>query len=141
MRVMDDNVIDVTPENARPGGEAARERDDSLKSWSWVSYALHLIVALSAVVPGAQGGVTLLLIALVMDLAKKEDAQGSWHESHFVWRIRSVIWAGVLYVLTAPLFFLLFVPGYLAWAVISVWFLYRIVKGMVRMSAGRAMNL
>ena len=62
MRVMDDNVIDVTPENARPGGEAARERDDSLKSWSWVSYALHLIVALSAVVPGAQGGVTLLLI-------------------------------------------------------------------------------
>jgi putative transmembrane protein len=44
-------------------------------------------------------------------------------------------------VLTAPLFFLLFVPGYLAWAVISVWFLYRIVKGMVRMSAGRAMNL
>ena len=77
MRVMDDNVIDVTPENARPGGEAARERDDSLKSWSWVSYALHLIVALSAVVPGAQGGVTLLLIALVMDLAKKEDAQSS----------------------------------------------------------------
>ena len=87
MRVMDDNVIDVTPKNARPGGEAARKRDDSLKSWSWVSYALHLIVALSAVVPGAQGGVTLLLIALVMDLAKKEDAQGSWQESHFVWRI------------------------------------------------------
>ena len=28
MRVMDDNVIDVTPENARPGGEAARERDE-----------------------------------------------------------------------------------------------------------------
>ena len=105
-----------------------------------IGYGRHVVGAqLSARV--AVGGVTLLLIALVMDLAKKEDAQGSWQESHFVWRIRSVIWAGVLYVLTAPLFFLLFVPGYLAWAVISVWFLYRIVKGMVRMSAGRAMNL
>jgi uncharacterized membrane protein len=27
----------------------------------------------------------------------------------------------------------------IAWAIISIWFLYRIVKGMVRMNASRAM--
>ena len=45
-----------------------------------------------------------------------------------------MLWAGVLYVLTFPLFLLLYLPGAIAWAVISIWFLYRIVNGMVRMN-------
>ena len=139
MKLVDDDVIDVTPRSAAPGDEAARSREDSLKAWSWVSYVLHLIVALGAVIPSMQGSVLLLLIALVVDWVRQEDAQGSWLESHFVWRLRSVFWAGGLYVLTAPLFLLLFVPGYLAWMLVSVWFLYRIVEGMVRLNAGRAL--
>ena len=47
--------------------------------------------------------------------------------------------AGVLYLVTSPLFLLLLVPGMIAWALISIWFLYRIVKGMVRMNANQAM--
>lgn len=139
MKLVDDDVIDVTPRSAAPGDEADRSHEDSLKAWSWVSYVLHLIVALGAVIPGTQGSVLLLLIALVVDWVKKEDARGSWLESHFAWRIQSVFWAGGLYVLTAPLFLLFFVPGYLAWMLVSVWFLYRIVEGMVRLNAGRAL--
>ncbi|WP_310566939.1 hypothetical protein [Hydrogenophaga sp.] len=115
------------------------EQAESLKTVGWVSYLLHLIVAVAAVVPGAQVGVGILLVALVIDLVKKGDAAGTWQASHFSWRIRSVIWAGVLYLVTAPLFLLLLVPGMIAWAVISIWFLYRIVKGMVRMNASQAM--
>ncbi|HYP72188.1 MAG TPA: hypothetical protein VEP93_14965, partial [Variovorax sp.] len=107
--------------------------NDSLKTWGWVSYILHLIVAVAAVVPGAYVSIGLLLIALVMDLVKRDDAAGTWQASHFSWRIRSVLWAGLLYVLTIPLYLLLYVPGWIAWAIISIWFLYRIVKGMVRM--------
>src|ERR1700757_2430112 len=114
--------------------------DDSLKTWGWVSYILHLLVAIGAVLPGAQASIGLLLIALVMDLVKRDDAAGTWQASHFSWRIRSVIWAGVLYVLTAWLWLLFFVPGLIAWALIALWFLYRIVKGMVRMNAGRSME-
>ena len=131
------DIIDVEPINGRGtagGGRAA----DSLKAWGWISYFLHLIVAVAAVVPGAQVSIALLIIALVMDLVKKDDAAGTWQESHFKWRIRSVLWAGVLYLVTFPFFLLglfLFNP---AWIVISIWFLYRIVKGMVRMNAGRA---
>jgi uncharacterized membrane protein len=114
--------------------------DDSLKTWGWVSYILHLVVAIGAVLPGAQASIALLLIALIIDLVKRDDAAGTWQASHFSWRIRTVIWAGVLYVLTAWLWLLLFVPGWIAWALISLWFLYRIVKGMVRMNAGRPME-
>ena len=115
------------------------EMAQSLKTVGWISYILHLIVAVAAVRPGAQASAGLLVIALVIDLVKKGDAEGTWQASHFSWRIRTVIWAGVLYLVTAPLWLLFFVPGWIAWCVISIWFLYRIVKGMVRMNANRPM--
>ena len=113
------------------------QRAQSLKNVGWVSYVLHLIVAVGAVLPGAQASVLLLVIALVIDLVKRGDARGTWQESHFSWRIRSVIWAGILYIVTAPLWIFFLVPGWIAWTIISIWFLYRIVRGMVAMNADR----
>jgi uncharacterized membrane protein len=129
-----DQVIDVTVKTTNDAINAVSEKAEDLKTVGWVSYLLHLIVAVAAVVPGANVGVALLVIALVIDLVKKGDAAGTWQESHFSWRIRSVIWAGVLYAVTFPLFLLLWVPGAIAWAIISIWFLYRIVRGMVAMN-------
>ena len=126
---MSNDIIDVEP----------NERAESLKTIGWVSYILHLIVAVAAVVPGAQPSAALLIVALVIDLVKKGDAQGTWQASHFSWRIRTVIWAGVLYVVTAPLWLLFFAPGWIAWGLISIWFLYRIVRGMVAMNKGDAL--
>lgn len=120
--------------------DADRERAEGLKAWGWVSYVLHLIVAVAAVLPGAQPSVALLLVALVIDLVKKDDAVGTWQASHFSWRIRSVLWAGVLYIVTAPLWLLLLAPGWIAWTLISLWFLYRIVRGMVAMNKSRAVD-
>ena len=116
------------------------EKAESLKTVGWISYLLHLIVAVAAVVPGANASIALLLVALVLDLVKREDAQGTWQASHFSWRISSTLWAGALYVITIPLWFFLLLPGMIAWGLISVWFLYRIVRGMVAMNASRAID-
>jgi uncharacterized membrane protein len=113
--------------------------NDSNRTISWVSYILHLIVAVSAIIPGAQVGPVLLVVTLVMDLVKKSDVREPWMASHFDFRIRTVLWAAVLYAVTFPLWFLFFLPGWLAWCGISIWFLYRIVLGMVRLNAARAM--
>ncbi|PUE40649.1 hypothetical protein [Limnohabitans sp. Bal53] len=110
--------------------------DDSTHTISWVSYILHLIVAVSAVIPGAQMGPALLVVALIIDLVKKGDASG-WEATHFSYRIRTVIWAAVLYLVTAPLWLFFFFPGWMAWVAISIWFLYRIVLGMVRLNGQR----
>lgn len=117
--------------------QTAEEKAQGLMAWGWVSYVLHLIVAVGAVVPGAQPSAALLIIALVIDLLKKSDAQGTWHASHFSWRIRTVIWVGVLYAVTAPLWLLFLFPGWIAWGLISLWFLYRIVRGMAAMNKGQ----
>lgn len=116
------------------------QKAESLKNIGWVSYVLHLIVAVGAVLPGAQASALLLVIALVLDLVKRSDAEGTWQANHFSWRIRSVIWAGVLYVVTAPLWLLLIAPGWIAWGLISLWFLYRIVRGMLAMSKNQAVG-
>ena len=50
---------------------AKRDKAQSLKTVGWISYFLHLAVAVAAVVPGAQMGAGLLVIALVIDLVKK----------------------------------------------------------------------
>jgi uncharacterized membrane protein len=117
--------------NHQPENEPMQ--DDSTQSISWVSYILHLIVAVSAVIPGAQMGPALLLVAIIIDLVKKGDVDG-WERTHFSYRIRTVIWAALLYLVTAPLWFFFVFPGWLAWVAISIWFLYRIVQGMVRLN-------
>ena len=106
-----------------------RERESSLKTVGHVSYLLHAIVAIAAVLPGTQASIGLLVIAFVIDLVKRGDSIGSWQESHFRWRIRSVVIAAIAYVVTIPLWVLFLVPGWLAWTGISIWFLYRIARG------------
>jgi uncharacterized membrane protein len=115
------------------------EKERSLKTVGHVSYALHTLVAVGAVLPGVQASIVLLLVAFVLDLVKKDEAAGSWQESHFRWRIRSVLWAGGLYLVTIPLWLLFILPGWIAWAVISVWFLYRVIRGWLNLNANAPM--
>jgi uncharacterized membrane protein len=117
------------------------DKQSSLKTVGHISYLLHTIVAVGAVFPAAQASVGLLIVAFIIDMVKKDDAAGTWQESHFRWRIRSVLWAGGLYLLTLPLWFLLLLPGWIAWTAISIWFLYRVVRGWMNLNAGKAMPL
>jgi len=114
-------------------------RDRGLKTIGHISYLLHTIVAVAAVWPGAQASIALLLVAFIIDLVKRDDAVGTWQESHFRWRIRTVLWAGGLYLLTAPLWVLLLLPGWIAWTLISIWFLYRVVRGWMNLNNQRPM--
>ena len=116
-----------------------RETEDSLRTIGHISYALHAIVAVGAVLPGAQGSVLLLVVAFFLDLIKRGDARGSWQESHFRWRIRSVVISAIAYAITLPLWFLLIAPGWVAWGVISLWFLYRVMRGWLALNDRRPM--
>ena len=101
--------------------------------------SLKTVVAVGAVLPGAQASTLLLLVAFLIDLIKRDDATGTWQASHFGWRIRTVVWVGVLYIVTAPLWLFFFAPGWIAWSLISIWFLYRIVRGWASLNRNQAM--
>jgi len=112
-----------------------------LKTIGHISYFMHAVVAVGAVLPGVQASVLLLLIAFFLDMFKRDDARGTWQESHFSWRIRSVLWAGGLYLVTAPLWLLFLLPGWIAWGIISIWFLYRIARGWLNLSSNTPMPM
>jgi uncharacterized membrane protein len=120
---------------------AGDERERSLRTIGHVSYALHAIVAVGAVLPGFQPGVVLLIAAFILDLVKRDDAAGTWQESHFSWRIRSVLWAAGLYLVTLPLWFLFVIPGWIAWGLVSIWFLYRVVRGWLSLNDQKPMPM
>jgi uncharacterized membrane protein len=122
------------------GSQLDAEQLQSLTTVGTVSYVLHLIVAIGCLVPGGQFGPVLLIVALVIDMVKRPDAVGTWHASHFRWRIRTVLIAALLYVVTTPLWFFFIFPGWIAWTAISIWFLYRIVTGMVNMNKSLPME-
>lgn len=134
----------MTQDYSNPGNDpgsdqATLQKLASLNTIGTISYILHLIVAVGALIPGGQFGPVLLIAALIIDTVKRPDAEGTWHASHFRWRIRTVVMAGLLYLVTVPLWFLFILPGWIAWISISIWFLYRIVTGMVRMNKGLPM--
>jgi uncharacterized membrane protein len=127
-----------------PGSSTAvvdTQTDKALRNIGHISYALHAIVAVAAVVPGTQASILLLIAAFILDLVKRDDAVGSWQESHFRWRIRSVIFSAIAYVLTIPLWLLFLIPGWIAWGIISIWFLYRVVRGWLALNDRRPMPI
>jgi uncharacterized membrane protein len=68
---------------------------------------------------------------------------GTWLESHFRWQIRT-FWFGLLWVALCMAFVVvtLGVGLLIAWvpiAIVSVWFIYRIAKGWLRLADRRPM--
>lgn len=110
-----------------PGSE---EKLASLKTLTTVIYGLY---ALSLVF-----GVTAI-VAIVLNYIKREDAQGTWLESHFIWQIRTFWWSVVWFVVGAITWLILI--GWAVWGVALIWFIYRIAKGWLNLNEGKPMVL
>jgi uncharacterized membrane protein len=97
-----------------------------LKTVATIVYALQAV--------GFFVGVTWI-VAVVLDYVKKDDAKGTWLESHFRWQIRT-FWFGLLWgVLGAIL--LLVVVGYFVLLADAIWIIYRIVKGWLNLAENK----
>jgi uncharacterized membrane protein len=105
--------------------------EDKLRSLKTVTTVIYALYAASLVF-----GITAI-VAIVMNYVKREDAAGTWLESHFRWQIRtfwySLLW-GILGAIT-----LLVAIGWIVLVVDLIWFIYRIVKGWLSLNDGKPM--
>jgi uncharacterized membrane protein len=120
----------------------------SLYDWTQIIYALH---ALSLLI-GILSAVTIVgafligwpsIIAVIMNYIKRGDARGTWLESHFRWQIRT-FWFGAVWVGLCALFTILtlgigLLIVWLPLAFVSVWFVYRVVRGWLALREHRPM--
>ena len=105
------------------------DQERSLRNIATAVYALQAA--------GFLFGITWI-VAVIIDYVKRDDAKGSWLESHFTWQIRTFWWGLLWGVLGAVL--LLVLVGYLVLVANAVWIIYRIVKGWLRLAERREVS-
>jgi uncharacterized membrane protein len=78
------------------------------------------------------------IVAVIIDYVKRDEAQGTWLESHFGWQIRT-FWWGLLWGAIGAVLVFVFV-GFLIWTAAAIWVIYRIVKGWLALNDGKAIS-
>ena len=120
-----------------PAASPGRSLEDE-KRLAHVLYILHALAPFTAWL--------LAVIAIVLGMAKRDDVRGTWLDSHFSWLSRT-FWWGLLWIvvsglLTMLMFFtLLLIPlMWLPFTLLFIWYLYRVIKGWLRLNDGRPVD-
>ena len=119
-------MADPEPITAHPDPEA--RRSDPSRN---LAVAVYILQALSFFLGGLTG-----LVGVIVNYVKLDDVRNTWIEPHFRWQIRT-FWIGLLWtvigVITTPL-----IIGWFILLGISIWIIFRIVKGALALNEGKA---
>jgi uncharacterized membrane protein len=126
--------------------EVSAEPAPSLVNVTHLVYALHSLslligVTTAATIVGAFVFGVPSIIAVVINYVKREEARGTFLESHFRWQIRT-FWFALLWNIIGLLLFATFFGIPLAvgvWLGAGVWAIYRIARGWLALRNRRPM--
>jgi uncharacterized membrane protein len=132
-----------------PVVSATPTTESSLVTWTTVIYALHACSIVIGIVTVATIVTVFLLgwpsiIAVILNYVKREDARGTWLESHFRWQIRT-FWFALLWAVLSLPFIMVFtiltlgIGWYVAWVPLGVWLMYRIARGWMKLTERQPM--
>ena len=111
-----------------------------------VVYALHSLAIVtgivgSASVIGSFVGSVPSIVAVVLNYVKRSDARGTWLDSHYRWQIRT-FWFALLWLVIGVLLLITLVllpVAIVVLVLLTVWLIYRIARGWLRLRAGDSM--
>jgi uncharacterized membrane protein len=94
----------------------------------------HVIYALDAVslFIGLTG-----IVAIIIAYLKRDEARGSFLESHYTWIIRT-FWIGLVGAIIGGATMWMFGLGMIIVGVVIVWYVYRIAKGWLALNDAKA---
>ncbi|MCG6875218.1 MAG: hypothetical protein LJE97_09020 [Betaproteobacteria bacterium] len=130
--------LDQTPTTSQPS--------ESLVNVAHLVYALHTWSVIAGII-GAASIVGMFLtgwpsiIAVIINYVKRPDARGTWLDTHFGWQIRT-FWYTLLWVVIAVIaaFTVIGLPFAIGIAiVITIWVVYRIVRGWIALASAKPM--
>ncbi|HEY9380221.1 MAG TPA: hypothetical protein VIQ01_03145 [Burkholderiales bacterium] len=111
-----------------------------------IVYALHSF----AIVVGVVGAATVLgsflgsvpsIAAVVLNYVKRGDARGTWAESHYRWQIRT-FWYALLWAVIGTILVFTIVGAVIGFPVLialTLWLIYRIARGWLRLGDHKPM--
>ena len=131
--------------NPQPSAAVATV-DQSLLSYTHVMYALHSLAVLIGVttfhtIVGSFIGGIPSIVAVVMNYARRSATRGTYLESHFRWQLRT-FWFAVLWACVSVLVMLTIIgifAGLAGLAALTIWIIYRLVRGWLALRDKRPM--
>jgi uncharacterized membrane protein len=103
--------------------------EDDLKKLAMLVYALQAASLFT--------GSLTLFAGVIINYVRMDDVKGSWIESHFRWQTKTFWYSLAWMVIGGVTVF--FLVGWVILLAISIWMIYRIVKGWVYLSENRPM--
>jgi uncharacterized membrane protein len=114
----------------------------------WI-YGLHALSILVALVSSRSVAMRFAfglpsIVAVIMNYARRAEAQGTWLESHFRWRIRTFWFAWLAILVTSLIAMPLLIIGVgfllalLGRSLTGLWVIYRVGRGWLALRAGEA---
>lgn len=80
---------------------------------------------------------TLSVVAVIVGAMVRGNVRGTWVESHYSWLARTFFW-GVLWLVVITIGLTLSIVGILllwvAWGILTIWYLYRVIRGWLRLN-------
>jgi uncharacterized membrane protein len=125
-----------------------RVPEPTLVSYTHWMYGLHALSAAIGVLTSATIVGNFLfgvpsIIAVIMNYLKRDEARGTWLESHFSWQLRTfwlaALWVVIVWALSLPFFLVIFGFAILVIGitVIGLWLIYRVARGWLKLRDGQ----
>ena len=121
---------------------------DGLRAWTHVIYGLHALSVLIGITSAAFIVTAFVfgvpsIVAVILNYVKRDEARGTFLESHFRWQIRT-FWFTLLWCAIGGVLFATIIGAILAiplFVVVGLWVIYRVVRGWLALKDGKAIYL
>lgn len=110
------------------GTGSGADQEQSNKTMTTFVYALQVAAFFI--------GITFI-VGVIINYVKIDDVRGTWLESHFRWQIKT-FWFSLLWTVIG-IATVVFVVGYFVLLANTIWVIYRIIKGWMRLSDNKEM--
>ena len=112
----------------------ALEHDAARKPDTRVAHLLYLLHGLAPFTAW-----TLAVVAVIVSIFTRDGVRGTWVDSHHSWILRTFWWS-LLWIAVGWILFFTFIGipiAILLWAVLTIWYLYRVIRGWLRLNDGQ----
>jgi len=108
---------------------ASRPTEESLRKLAMLVYFLQAASFFS--------GSLTLFAGVIINYVRMDDVKGTWIESHFRWQTKT-FWYSLVWTVIGGVS-VIFLVGWAILLAVSIWLIYRLVKGWVYLSENRPM--
>ena len=98
----------------------------------------HVLYVMHAISPFTLWSLSLL--AVIIGAFTRDAVRGTFVETHYQWLLSTFLW-GLLWLVILTVVFFVTIVGilllWIPWGILTIWYLYRVIRGWLRLNNGQ----